>query len=132
MTVAGFTYAGNVLLTTATGTELVMEFTGTRAEVTGLVLSTSCRHNLIWSIRTPGAAVAAASSGMTLYATEFVGTTPSGPVDWTSVAGTNSTVPPADPLSGGADIIASPTITLAALSMPTLSMSNFSVTASAC
>jgi hypothetical protein len=132
MTVTGFTYAGNVALTTAAGTLVAMEFTVTRAGLAGLVLSTPCRNNVIWSIGTPAADVTTAASGMTLYATEFVGTTPSGPVDWTPVAGTNSTVPPIDPLSGGAGIIGSPTITLAALSMPTLSMPNSSVAASAC
>ncbi len=101
-----------------------MEFTATNASLAGVTFATPCVSGVSWSVATPAGAVSTAASGITLYATELKATLASGPVDWTPVATATSTVPEADPLSGGSGTLTAPVITLGALSAPALSLAH--------
>jgi hypothetical protein len=121
MTVAGFVYVGNVDVVTPSGPAVAMRFTFTSADIAAFTLYGPCSSHI--QLNPQSAQQASALKGMTLDVLEFKGTVDGVVVDWTAVATATTTVPPADPIAGGAGTIAGPiTITVTELSAPQLSV----------
>ncbi len=106
MTVAGFTYVGNVAVTTPTGSALAMRFTMSSAAISDLSLYWPCAggRQLLSSVAT----TASTPRGLTLDVLELRAVVGGQPVDWTAVATATTTVPPADPIPGGSGTIGGP------------------------
>lgn len=106
MSVTGFTYAGNVAVTTPSGSALAMRFTMSSAAIAELELYWPCTSSLQVLSSVP--ATASTPHGLTLDVLELRAVIDGRPVDWTAVATATTTVPPAEPIPGGSGTIGGP------------------------
>lgn len=121
MTVTGFTYVGNVTVTTPSGGAMAMRFTMSSAAIQGLSLYWPCVTGK--QLLSSAPATASTPRGLTLDVLELRAMIGGQPVDWTAVATATTTVPPPDPIPSGSGTIGGPIVaSLAGFNAPLLAV----------